>query len=516
MIREGRTLGRSIELWAQVVVVGSGSGGAIIARELAEEGYDVLILEEGPHVTPEEYGAWRPTKVMRSLYRSGGSTAALGLGGSPTVGIMMGSCVGGGSVLTGGVCFRTPRKVHEAWVETLGISGLGADAMAPCYERVEEMMHIMRVPDMMRSRSTIAFGKGIAALGAPLQAMRRNTLGCTGQAKCNYGCPQQSKISVDLSYLPRARQCGATIFSDMRVDRVLTDQGKAVGVEGRVLGPDRAPTRHTFKIHAEHVVLAAGALHTPLLMMASGLGKRSGVLGRNLSIHPGFGVQALFDQPIKIWQGAMQSAFAHHPQDDRLIYLSVAAPPSLLGGFFGGAGAEYISDVRDGLQHLAMFGAMVHDDSSGRVWPGLGREPVVTYAMSRRDKKLFRDGVKFAMRAFLEAGAHTVFNPFVGFDPVHSVDALERVDFDAISMERAQSLSYHPLGTCQMGTDPARSVVDPKGQCHDLENLWIADGSVLPTSVGVNAQLPIMGMTTRMAFEMIAAIKRPRPRVFAV
>lgn len=516
MITEGRELGRSVELWTQVVVVGSGSGGAIIARELAEEGYDVLILEEGPHVKPETYGAWRPTKVMRSLYRAGGSTAAIGLGGSPTVGIMMGSCVGGGSVLTGGVCFRTPRAVHEAWADDLGLDSLGPDAMVPHYERVEEMMHIKRVPDMMRSKSTIAFGKGIAQLGAPLQAMRRNTLGCTGQAKCNYGCPQQSKISVDLSYIPRARQCGASLISDMRVDRVLTSGGKAVGVEGRVLGPDRVPTRHTFTIHAEHVVLAAGALYTPLIMMASGFGRRSGLVGKNLSIHPGFGVQALFDQPIKIWQGAMQSAFTHHPQDDRLIYLSVAAPPSLLGGFFGGAGAEYVADVRDGLQHLAMFGAMVHDDSSGRVRPGLGREPIVTYAMSRRDKKLFRDGVKFAMRAFLEAGAHTVFNPFVGFDPIHTHEELDQIDFDAIPMARAQSLSYHPLGTCQMGTDPARSVVDPKGQTHELENLWIADGSILPSSVGVNAQLPIMSMTTRMAFEMLAAIERPRARAFAV
>lgn len=508
MIIEGSTLCHDLTLRTQVVVVGSGSGGAIMARELAMEGYDVLVLEEGPHVTPQEYGAWRPSKVMRKLYRAGGSMVAVGLDQGPNVGIMQGSCVGGGSVLTGGVCFRIPEHIHSKWSSMLGVQGLEYDAMLPYYERVEEMMHVHEVPDFMRSKSTTMFGQGVAKVGKPLMAMRRNTRGCTGQAKCNYGCPQQSKISVDLSYLPDACAHGAVIYSDMRCERILTDQGRATGVLGAVLGgPGRRP-KHRFTIKSDHVVVCAGAIHTPLILDKSCVGRESKMVGRNLSIHPGFAVPAFFDEPIKLWQGAMQSAFTHHPEDERLLFVSVASPPNLLAGFLPGFGQQLMHHAKHQLEHMAIFGGMVHDDSSGRVFRGLGREPIVTYKMSERDKSAFKEGVRFTMRAFLEAGAHTVMNPFVGAPLVHSIAELEVLDFSSYDMNRAQSLSYHPLGTAGMGVDRKHAVVDPRGESFELKNLWVADGSVFPSSVGVNAQLPIMAMTTRIAFEMMDEISR--------
>ena len=147
MIVEGSRLRKDVELRADVVVVGSGSGGAVIARELALAGLDVIVLEEGPHVTPEEYGSWKPTEMMRKIGRAGGTTPAIGLGETPSVGIQAGVCVGGSSVFTGGVCYRIPADVHDEWSDTLGVESLSYDAMTPHYERVEQVMNIHPVPE---------------------------------------------------------------------------------------------------------------------------------------------------------------------------------------------------------------------------------------------------------------------------------------------------------------------------------------------------------------------------------
>ncbi len=506
MIIEGSKVGHDLTLRAEIVIVGSGAGGAVMARELALAGHDVLVLEEGPHITPQEYGAWRPTRTMHRLGRAGGTTAVLSDANTPTLGVMMGACVGGSSTLTGGVCYRIPDDVHARWVELTGTEALSAKTMQPHYERVEQMCNIHPVPESMRSLGTRRFGEGAARLGAQLQAITRNTRGCCGCSKCNYGCPHQAKLSVDLTYLPDARQHGATIYADMRCERVIIENGRAVGVEGVVLrDPDRRP-RHRFKVIADHVVLAAGSLYTPQLLLRSRVGTRSGMVGKNLSLHPGFGLFALFDEPIYSWRGAMQSASCYHPEDPHVLYNSIAAPPNMIAGFLPGVGPDYMRRIREELPRMAMFGGLIHDASSGRVLPGLGREPIVQYRMGERDRASFVRGMQFGIEAFLLAGAHTVFNPVVGQPAFHSVDELRAFDFSRHNLRGVQSMSYHPLGTCQMGTDPARAVVDPDGQSFEVARLWIADGSVFPTSVGVNSQQAIMTLATHIAFAMQAQL----------
>ncbi len=204
MIVQGSRIDRDMTYRADVIVVGSGAGGAVVARELAEQGMKVLVLEEGPYVSPEVYGRWRPMQSFRRMARSAGTTLAIGTGGSPSISILAGSCVGGSSVLTGGVCFRIPDEVHAEWVDLLGTDSLSEAAMRPLYERVEAMVGVEEVPEHMRSRGTQLFGEGAAKVGYNLHPTRRNTSGCCGCSRCNFGCPQKAKLSVDLTYLPRA------------------------------------------------------------------------------------------------------------------------------------------------------------------------------------------------------------------------------------------------------------------------------------------------------------------------
>ena len=185
------------------VVVGSGAGGAVAAQTLAKLGLSVIVVEEGGHYTPEEYGSFPASHTFRRLAREAGLTAALGLGDTPLISLLAGKCVGGSSVLTGGVCFRIPEHVLHEWSTSLRIPGVTPEALAPLFSEVEARTSVHDVPVEMRSRAAQLFCEGADKLGIKMKPLRRNTDGCKGASRCNFGCPNRAKMSVDISYLPR-------------------------------------------------------------------------------------------------------------------------------------------------------------------------------------------------------------------------------------------------------------------------------------------------------------------------
>lgn len=497
-IVEGRHLPlRDLTLKADVVVIGSGAGGAVIATELAEEGYDVLVLEEGGYTKPEVYGALRPSETLRRLGREAGTTAALPVGDTPILGIMMGRTVGGSSTMTGGVCYRIPDAIADTWDKSLGLHGYSAAAMAPFFERVEKAMRVRDVPEDLRSRSTTIFGEGAAKLGKPLKAMRRNMTGCAGYSRCNFGCPRTAKLSVDISYLPRARAKGARIVSDVLVRRVRIRGGRAAGVEGRLLNGPRGTPGARLTVEARHVFCCAGTIHTPEILRRSGVGIRRGVLGRNITLHPSFRAIGVFDEEIAGWDGALQSAYSDHYEHEGITLNSAYLPQNILAATVPSAGRAFMQGVRE-MGHLAVFGALVHDGPGGRLWRGPGREPWMTYRMEPRDKERMFRGIRILAETFFAAGAKKVMVPIFGYPALDSPDDIAKIDA-SIPAGRLETMSFHPLGSARMGIDERRSVVQPTGETWDLPGLWIADGSVFPSSIGVNSQLPIMAMATRIA-----------------
>ncbi len=504
-IASANTLGARAELRTDVLVVGSGSGGAVAACTLAEAGREVLILEEGPYVPPEVYGAWRPSESLRHIWRDGGMTAVIGTGGSPLVNMAMGRCVGGSSVLTGGVCFRTPEHVLHEWSHDLGLTELSPKGMEPHFERVEASVHVSTVPRAMWSRGTHLFARGAAARGFNLEPLRRNTVGCEGCGRCNFGCPHQHKISVDLSYLPRAFAAGARLFADCIVDRVLIEGGRAVGVAARTLDP-AGRTRGHVTVRANTVVIAAGAAHSPLILRRSGVGRRSKQVGRNMTVHPSFKMMGRFDEPVFGWKGSLQAAFSTAFEAEGITLVGVFIPPSVIIASLPGSGAT-LTERAAQLPYLAMFGGLVHDLGGGRVRPGPGREPLMTYHMAKRDRATIPKMFRIMAETFFAAGAREVYLPILGLDPV-TPDSLRTLDLERVPMRQLECTSQHPLGTCRMGVDPKRSVVDPEGKVWDLDGLWIADGSIVPTSLGVNPQISVMAMADRVAERVAQRIVR--------
>ncbi|MCA9515529.1 MAG: GMC family oxidoreductase [Myxococcales bacterium] len=492
----GRHVRGRVTLDADVVIVGSGAGGATVADALTRAGKRVVVLEEGPYVPPEAHAAMRPSESLRHVWRDGGMTFAVGLGDSPFVNVTMGRGVGGSSAVTGGVCFRTPGEVLDDWSRRLGLEELSEEGLAPHFDAVERMIHVETVPPEMRSGSTVRFGEGLRALtGRELLPIRRNTRGCEGEGVCNFGCPHGHKLSVDRALLPAAVARGAVLVSDCLVDRVLFRGRRAVGVRGHLAGGGR----RRVTVRAGRVVVATGAWHGPLLLGRSGIRHR--MLGKKLTLHPSFRVAARFDEPVRGWAGALQSAWSDAFMREGITLISVFVPPAVVAAAIPGVGPEHARRAAD-IDHVAMFGALVHDEGGGRVRRGLGREPLVTFRMGRGERAAMPRAVRIAAEIFFAAGAREAYLPVIGLPPVRPGE-LAGLRLESLPGRAFECTSQHPLGTATMGVDPRTSVVDPDGRVRDVDGLWVADGAIVPTSLGVNPQLTVMAMALRVASKML-------------
>ena len=500
-IVSGAQMKGDLDVDCDVVIVGSGAGGAVMATELALAGKRVIVLEEGKNVPAAEHGAMRQSESLRHVWREGGMTASLGLFGAPTINVTMGRVVGGSSVVTGGVCFRVPDSILRVWSRDMELADFTPEALDPYYRHVEEAIHVEEVPVSMRSRSTELFAEGAAKLGIPVHPLRRNTKGCNGCGRCNFGCPHSAKMSVDLSYLPRALEAGATLYTDCLVDRVTMKGNRAIGVEGRLMTGPVGTKKGKLRVRAKRVIVACGGMHTPLLLRASGLGHVGSHIGRNLTLHPGFRVYARFDRPVRGWQGALQSAFVDAFEHDGVTLTSLFVPASVIAATMPYAGPRH-ARLAEQVDHIAMFGTMVHDDGGGSIHRNpFGREPISFYQCSPQDHVRMRFGMRKLADCFLAAGAKEVFLPILGSDGLEP-DAYRRFDLDRVPSSRFEAASQHPLGTCRMSKHAGDGVVDPWGKVWDTEGLYVTDGSILPSSLGVNPQLTIMMAATRIAWRM--------------
>jgi choline dehydrogenase-like flavoprotein len=490
-----------VDVTADVCVVGSGAGGAVVAKELADAGLQVVVIEEGGYFTRDDFNG-PPFERMLKLYRDQGATVALG---RPVIPVPLGKAVGGTTVVNSGTCFRTPSGVLAHWESAFGIEGIDAHTMAPIFETVEHTIGVRPAPWELLGANAHTFDRGVKALGLRGEAIHRNIRGCRGCGVCAFGCPSDAKQAMHLNYLPQAEALGARIYARCRAERVVIQHGRAYGVDATILEPTSDRPRGRLRVRAERVVVAAGTIHTPLLLWASGVGRRSGQLGRNLRLHPAVGVSAYFKEPLYAWRGTLQSYMVDHLAASDDVMLEVTNPvPSLvlaMGHAFGPRGKDAVAR----LPHLASTGLFVSDHSSGRVWQWRrGAPPVITYQLDQGDtRKLFR-GMALAAEIFLAAGAETVMTQLPALPEVRSRADVETLRAgESWTAAALHPTGFHPMGTCRMGRNPDAAVVNPHGESHEVRNLYVADASLFPTCVGVNPQVTIMAFATRIARHMV-------------
>jgi choline dehydrogenase-like flavoprotein len=490
---------KPLELEAEVVVVGTGAGGAAAAAVLAERGLDVLMLEEGGHYERKDFTAV-PLEMTKLLYRDNGMTTVLGLPGTPSFPLPMGRCVGGSTTINSGTCFRVPPRVVESWRRELGVASLTFDSLVPWYERVERDIHVEAPPLEKIGKNALLMHRGAKELGVRSGVIPRNAKGCRGSGVCAFGCPTDAKQSTLLAYVPRALAAGARLFADVRVERVLAERERAKGVEGVTLDRETRAPRGKVTVRAPVVVVACGTALTPVLLTNSKVGNSSGQLGRNLRVHPAAKVMALFREEVRCWEGVPQSYYVDEWHDEGILLEGIAVPPALGAVSLPYAGREHAA-IMERYDHLGSWGVMVSDVSHGRVRPALrqGGFPICTYQLARDDARKVIVGLARCAELAFAAGAEVVHTG------IHDVPALRRPE-DVEKMLRApikpedlELIAFHPLGTARMGPSAGAGVVDPWLEAHDVDGLFVADGSVFPTSLEVNPQLTIMAFAVRTA-----------------
>lgn len=480
-------------LECDVVVIGTGAGGAVVGKELAERGHAVVFVEEGEHYTREAFNG----SMLRAhgvFYRN-----AMVMGNAPMP-TFIGRLLGGSTAVNGGTSFRTPPWVLDDWCSRLGTEEFSPASMAPVFERVERVLQV-GIPER-RFIGPIAdiIGRGCDAYGWHHAPIARNAVGCEGGGFCDFGCATGAKRSTEISYLPGALNRGAIALTGLRADRILKERGRAVGVEGVASNGRRLTVR------ARAVVLAAGAIPTPAFLLKHDLCNTSGQVGKNLTLHPSGAIMGVFEErtdPGKYIPQAYHSAeFLRQG-----VLLSAAQPDYNIGAVMFPYSGRRLMEALDLLPHIAGVAVVLRDTTAnGRVYRDVADKPVVTYNLQPRDVENFHFGLIRAAEMFFAAGAKRLIPALVGGDFIDGPADLAALRKRPPHVSQIALTSYHPLGTCKMGHDPKTSVVGLDHQTHDVPGLYIVDGSTVPTALGVNPQITIMAMATRAAGKIDEAL----------
>ncbi|GAB4345295.1 MAG: GMC family oxidoreductase [Gammaproteobacteria bacterium] len=503
---DGSTLeaGRTIE--ADVVIVGTGAGGGVAAEILTAQGFEVVMVEEGPLRSSRDFNLEERTAYPDLFQEAAGRKTR-----DKGISIYQGRNVGGSTTVNWTASFRTPRQTLAHWAEVHGVAGLSEDELRPWFERMEQRLNIepWALPPNANNN---ALKRGADKLGWSTGVISRNVKNCWDLGYCGLGCPTNAKQSMLVTTIPEALERGALLLSRFRAERLVRRRDRIdslVCLARDERGQPRPQVAVT--VRARHFVLAAGAIGSPALLMRSALPDPHGRVGRRTFLHPVAVSVATMPEPVEAYSGAPQSIYSDHflwwdGATGRCGYKLEVPPvyPLLAATVAPDFGRKHRGFMRD-FPHLQVVIALTRDgfneaSRGGRVELNRYGDPVLDYPIG----EFIWDGLRRAYLSMAElqfaAGARKVY-------PIHE-DARSytrwaeaRREIARLPMEilRARVVCAHVMGGCAMGEDPRRSVVDCEGRHHHLANLSIIDGSLFPTSVGTNPQLSIYALAAKLS-----------------
>jgi len=492
MIITGEQVTKNLEEKCQVVIIGSGAGGGAIGAELAENGVDVIILEEGGYYTSKDFVP-DPTKMIPMLYRDAGTSMIMG---SPAIIFSEGCCVGGSTVINGGMCWRVPEKILKRWNIEFGLTDITPKTLEPFYEKVEKIINVAPQAPESLSKAEMLVHRACTKLGYLIRRNRRNQLNCTGEGLCVFGCPTDRKRSVLVTYIPKALNAGARLYADCRVKRIITNGNRATGVECHILDRATKKKKYTLKISAQLVICSAGAIQTPALLLGSKVGNSSKQVGKNFLCHPNVKIVGIFDQEVRYWAGVHQGHQVHEFLEEGMLFALGGVHPSLVSLSLPGYGRKSL-ELMELWNHMIVAGALIDDTTYGKVIRLPWGAPLAMYQIDDIEYERMLRAVALMSEIMFTAGARKVLLPFFQLQEINGMDDIKKIFSAGIKKEEIETLTVHAFGTTRMCADPKRGVVNQWGQVYDTERLFVVDGGIIPTSLGVNPQETIMALATR-------------------
>ncbi len=480
-----------------VVVVGSGAGGGVVAGELTAAGKDVIVLEKGGYRNEADF-THQESDALETLYDAGGLLATRDLG----LVVLQGSTLGGGTVINYTTSFPTPDAVRREWAREHGLPHFETAEYTCALDAVARRLGVNTDHAKPSGRDQVLI-RGLEQLRWHHGLLPRDVRGCPQDDACGYcgmGCRRGAKQSTLITYLQDAAALGARIVVGCDVRRVVIERGVARGVEAEV-------GSHALNVQAKAVVVAAGAVHSPALLLRSGV--RLPALGQNLALHPATAVLADMDEDVRPWTGTVQAHYSDEFADLDAGYgfKLETAPihPSLQALAAPWESAAGHRDRMASLPRTALVGILLRDRFGGRVRVDHAGAAVIDYRVSRYDRAHLRRAIDAAAQVLEAAGAREIWLPLARAvtyrpgTPGARAAWLRRVDAAGWGANELLLVTFHQMASCRMGASPRTSVVDAEHRVWGIRGLYVADASTFPSASGVNPMLTVMAMAHRAA-----------------
>ncbi len=483
-------------LSCDVLIIGSGAGGGVVAGELAAAGLEVIVAEKGIHLQDHQFSN-REAESVAALYDAKGLLATK----DSSMTIFAGSSLGGGTTINWTGSLQTPDYILEEWAKEADLPFLLTEDYKKGFDIIRQATNV-NTAETLHNAQNQALWDGSEKLGHLLKLMPRNVKGCLAHntqncGYCSLGCRQGSKMSMTKTYLQRAYEHGAKLITQLTIDKITITQGRATGATGVYEGVGE-PKK--VQIKAKKVIVAAGAIHTPALLLRSGL--QHSAIGRNLYLHPTAVVSAVYPSVIESWKGVMMSAI--NDQFARLtgnFGFKIETPPVHAGLF--GLGMPWVSAKQHKelvlkARYAGHFIILTRDKFGGKVTLNKYGRPQISYQLHDFDKKHVLKGMEESIKIHLAAGAAEAFvahNQLISYKQGDSLATLAAT-IQKLSWQpnRYALFSAHQMGTCRMGGNSRTHATKPTGETYEVQNLYVADGSLFPRCSGVNPMLSIQAL----------------------
>lgn len=514
---DASTLGADLAIEADVAIVGTGAGGATAAEILSEAGLRVVMIEEGPLATSSDFHM-RESEAYPQLYQESAARKTR----DKAINILQGRCVGGGTTVNWTSSFRTPATTLAHWRQAFGIAGFAESDLAPWFERAESRLNITPWAVAPNENNDV-LRRGAQALGIDVGTIRRNVKACWNIGYCGVGCPTNAKQSMLVTAIPAALARDATLLTRTRAWTFEHAHGRVAALH--CLGLDRRgtdPTARRVVVRAATFVASAGAIGTPALLLRSKAADPHDIVGRRTFLHPTVASAALMRERVDGYAGAPQTIYSDHfldslPVDGPIGYKLEAPPlhPLLVATTLPGDGPMHVRWMRE-LPRMQVVIALMRDgfhpeSGGGQVSLQDDGAPLLDYPLN----DYLWEGARRALATMAEiqfaAGAKTVMPVHVGGASFGTwSEAREGIARLPLAPLALPVVSAHVMGGCPLGPDPGRAVVDVDGRHHHLDNLYVLDGSLFPTSIGANPQLSIYGIVAKLASALAQRIAPTR------